>query len=100
MNLRHSSPHPLAGQVVTVAPAAQLHGFPDATPLQFKVEDWNDRVFGGQWWGAMDGNPAALSYAMRSAVGGLPTDNEVVYGHVGGRGHLVHVSEIQGGDES
>lgn len=97
MSLRHTSAHPLAGQTVTITPAAPLPGNPDTTPVEFTVEDWNDRVF-SQWWGAMEGNPTALVYAMRSAVAGLPTDNEVLYGTVGIRAHLVHVSELQGGD--
>lgn len=41
-----------------------------------------------------DGNPACMKYAIRSAFAGLPTDNNVVYGKVGGFGHIVHVSEL------
>jgi hypothetical protein len=91
----HPYPHPLAGQTVTVR--ADLHG-EGPGPHDFQVEDWNDRLFGRSWM-HMEGHPASLAYAMRSAVGGLPLDDEVVYGKVGCLGHLVHVSEIEGGDE-
>lgn len=93
MPLSHPSPHPLAGHTVTVK--ADLHG-EQAAEHEFTVDDWNDRVF-GQSWMFMEGHPASLVYAMRSAMAGLPTDNEVVYGKVQGLGHLVHVSEINGG---
>lgn len=87
----HASPHPLAGQTVTVT--AELSG---TGPHDFLVEDWNDRLF-GQSWMDMQGHPASLAYAVRSAIAGLPTDNEVVYGKVQGLGYLVHVSEIADG---
>lgn len=95
MSAQHTTPHPLAGHTVTVK--ADLHG-QGPGEHEFTVEDWNDRVF-GQSWMLLEGHPAALVYAMRSAMAGLPTDNEVVYGKVHGLGHLVHVSEIQGGAE-
>lgn len=84
--------HPLAGQTV------QLQG--DALNDELKgqdyvIEDWWENVAGMSWMVAQ-GNPACLKYAVRSGLGGLPTDNEVVYGKVGGLGHLVHVSEIAG----
>ncbi|MBX7464889.1 hypothetical protein K1Y80_02180 [Streptomyces sp. MAG02] len=92
----HPAPHPQAGQTVKVTPAAPLFGQYSVTPVDLTVEDWNDRVFGRSWMD-MDGHMASLSYAMRSAAGSLPTDNEVVYGKVHGIGHLIHVSEIDGG---
>ncbi|MGW1039360.1 hypothetical protein [Streptomyces sp. NPDC002547] len=76
---------------------ADLHGVGPGTH-EVRVEDWCDRVFGRSWMG-MDGSPSALVYAIRSTVAGLPLDNEVVYGKVGQRGHLIHVSEIQNGGE-
>jgi hypothetical protein len=60
---------------------------------EIRVEDYWDRVTGGSWMFA-EGNPAALNYAVRAAVAGLPTDNEVVYGKVDSLGHIVHVSEL------
>jgi hypothetical protein len=93
----HNTPHPLAGQTVTVQPAAALYSYNGTEPIQFRVEDWNDRVFGRSWM-LYEGHPASLGYAVRSAMGGLPTDNEVVYGKCDRNlGHLVHVSEIKGG---
>jgi hypothetical protein len=93
MSARHTTPHPLAGQTVTIT--ADIHG-DGTTAHKYLVEDWNDRLF-GQSWMDMQGHPASLAYAVRSAVAGLPLDNEVVYGKAGHLGHLVHVSEIQGG---
>jgi acetylornithine deacetylase/succinyl-diaminopimelate desuccinylase-like protein len=99
--VKHTAMHPLAGQTVKVTPAAAVYGHSDTTPFEFCIEDWNDRVF-GQSWMDMSGHPASLGYAMRSVVGRLPLDNEVVYGKdEGGLGHLVHVSEFaaaEGGD--
>lgn len=83
--------HPLAGKTVVLKVAVQD---PDALDGQeYRVEDWWENVGNGSWMDAV-GNPACLKYAMRSGFGGLPTDNEVVYGKVGGFGHLVHVSEL------
>ncbi|MFI1165568.1 hypothetical protein ACH4UM_18625 [Streptomyces sp. NPDC020801] len=94
MSARHTTPHPLAGQTITIT--ANLHGSGPGEH-EFTIEDWNDRLFGRSWMD-MQGHPASMIYAVRSAVDGLPLDNEVVYGTTGGGlGHLVHVSEIQGG---
>lgn len=60
---------------------------------QIHVEDFWDRV-AGQSWMTCDGNPAAMIYGIRSGTHGLPLDNEVVYGKIAGRGHIVHVSEL------
>jgi hypothetical protein len=94
--MQHSQPHPLAGQTITITPAHPLPTDPVPGPVSFRVEDWDDRVFGKPWMDN-DGNRAALAYAMRSAMGKLPIDNQVVYGKCpSGLGHLVHVSEITG----
>ena len=91
----HADKHPQAGQEVTVNPAAPVFNQPNGAPFRFEIEDWQDRVFGQSWMDCA-GNPAALGYAARSAVGGLPLDNNVVYGHgPQGLGHMIHVSEIQ-----
>ena len=92
MSARHTTPHPLAGKTVTVT--AELNGAEG--PHEFRVEDWNDRVF-GESWTHLSFHPAATVYAVRAGLEKLPLDNEVVYGKVGSFGHLVHVSEIQGG---
>lgn len=92
--MRHDTAHELAGQTVTVITAQALFFQPDST-VQARVEDWWDRVSGGSWMDAT-GNPACLDFAVRSAVCDLPTDDEVLYVKTNdGRGHLVHVSEVQ-----
>lgn len=89
----HTEQHPLADEYVVlndkaacprgiVVPGAILH-----------VIGWWDVLTGDSWMFA-EGNMAALQYAMRSGLGHLPLDNEVVYGHIGPFGHLVHVSEL------
>lgn len=89
----HDKPHEQAGQTVQVSTKLALSQQSETT-LDFRIEDWWDRVSGGSWMTA-EGNPAALGYAMRSGFTGLPVDDEVVYGHTeDGLGHLVHVSEI------
>lgn len=49
---------------------------------------------GGKSWMDCKGNFACLQYSMRSVDAGLPLDNEVIYGKVGGLGYLVHESEL------
>lgn len=91
----HTKSHPLAGTVVTikegVVDPAQGMVIPGA---KYRIEDYWDVVTGGSWMFAQ-GNPAALHYAMRSVANDLPLDDEVLYGKIGGLGHLVHVSEIE-----
>lgn len=81
--------HPLAGKTVTLKSRA-----PELNGKQYTIEDWWQNV-AGQSWMTSDGNPAAMIYGIRTGLqGGVPTDNEVVYGKVGPFGHLVHVSEL------
>lgn len=87
--MRHRELHPDAGKTVLLRTKDQLSG------SQYRIEDWCDRVLGISWMDA-NGNPAALVYAMRSA-GSTPIDDEVVYGKIANRAHLMHVSEL--GDE-
>lgn len=93
----HAEQHPLSGQTVTLGEQAgdPVRGVvvPGAT---FVIEDWWDRVAGRSWM-TSDGNPAALQYAMRTGfrgIGAVPLDDEVVYGKIAGRGHLVHAAEL------
>lgn len=58
-----------------------------------EVEGWWDMLTGKSWMFS-DGNFAAMHYAIRSGYKNLPIDDEVVYGHIGAFGHIVHVSEI------
>ena len=95
--MAHSQKHPLAGQTAQVQFAGNGHPQISGSskgPVEFVVEDWWDHMTGRSWMFS-DGNPAAMVYALRSGLAGLPTDDEVVYGKVGPFGHLVHVSELQ-----
>lgn len=89
----HAEPSSLAGTTVIV-------DIGNGTQ-EYRVEDYWDRVSGGSWMWAK-GNPAALNYAVRTALAGakagrrVPLDDEVLYGKIGSFGHLVHVSEVQG----
>ncbi len=86
--------HPLAGKTVRLEIRAAARHQLLETGAVFRVEDWCVNAFGKSWMDA-EGNPAALGYALRAGCGGLPTDNEVVYGHIEGLGYLVHVSELR-----
>jgi hypothetical protein len=82
----HDTPHPLSGKRVTIT-AGQFAG------ETYRIEDWWDRV-AGKSWTVCDGNPACLEYAMRSASEGTGISDEVVYGHIGSFGKLIHVSQL------
>lgn len=94
----HSEKSPLAGQNVKVKSWVKHPDYDTFNEMEFKVEDWWDRVYGFSWKFA-NGNPACLIYAMRSGFSEVPIphDDEVLYGHTqDGLGHLVHISEIVG----
>lgn len=90
----HDKAHPMAGQAVRIKAGLTHPEVPDYGGAEFRLEDWNDRVFGKSWMD-MSGHPASLNYAMRAGLQRLPEDNEVVYGKIGPFGHLVHVSELE-----
>ncbi len=88
--MKHDAKHPLSGQTVKV----NLKLADGSIKLEeYRLEDWWDHLTGQSWMNS-NGNPAALMYAMRNGIVGLPLDDEVVYGKIGSLGHLVHVSEI------
>jgi len=92
----HSESHPLAGQTVTLSNAEDNFSGEVVTGAVFRVEDWWDKITGSSWMFA-NGNPAAMKYAIRTGsthTYEVPIDDEVVYGKIGGLGHLVHVSEL------
>lgn len=98
--MTHSQAHPLAGKTVTLNDSV-VEDFMQhqvVSGAEYRIEDWWDRMTGGSWMND-DGNPAALQYGMRS-LGGLPMDDEVVYGKIGNLGHIVHVSELGMGKEN
>jgi len=77
----------LAGTTVTIKSGT----YKDA---EYRVEDWWQNVAGKSWM-FCDGNPACLKYAMRIGLKDpVPTDNEVLYGKIGGLGELIHLTEL------
>jgi len=79
---------PLAGKIVKIISGA-FKG------CDFQVEDWWENVSGKSWM-FCQGNPACLEYAIRAGLkDDLPTDDEVLYGKIGGLGKLIHISEIK-----
>ena len=82
----HNIESPLAGNVVTIKSG-------DFAGSEYRIEDWWDRV-GGKSWMWCEGNAACLNYGVRSGFGGLPLDDEVLYGKIGSLGHLIHISEL------
>lgn len=92
----HNEVSPLAKIRVMVVADPRLHNH-ELHEAEILIEDWFDRINGGQSWMISNGNPAALMYAMRSGLGNLPLDDEVLYGKdFRGMGHLIHVNEIKG----
>lgn len=61
---------------------------------EYHVEDLWKNVNGVSWMDSY-GNPAAINYAIRSTIAGLPIDNNVYYGRINGLGFLLHVSEFE-----
>jgi len=90
----HTEAHEFSGKEVTLKADFKHHEGDRAKGHKFRIEDWQDKVFGGSWMFA-SGNPACIVYAMRSAAAGLPTDDDCVYAHdERGIGHIIHSSEI------
>lgn len=87
--MKHEQAHPMAGKTTKVKADVHVIG-----GNFVKIEDWWDRIAGTSWMNC-DGNPACLEFAMRSAVEGLPIDDEVVYGKINGSGLLIHESELE-----
>lgn len=94
----HAAPHPYAGKTLKLD--ITMHGLDKFAAhdigsgvQEYRVEDWWDRIAGKSWMHC-DGNFAALGYAARSGALGLPLNDEVVYGKVGGLGFLIHNDEL------
>lgn len=92
--MEHDTPHRWAGKEIRIKPAAPLLDMNSDVIDDdvYVVEDWWDRVSGGSW--TTSPTPAAFAYAMRTVVGRIPIDDEVVYGKVGAFGHLLHKTEL------
>lgn len=87
---------PYAGAVVKTKPDVGKDPFSriDLGNQEFVIEDWWQNVTGKSWM-ISDGNVAAMAYGFRTGLRGcVPTDNEVLYGKIGGLGFLFHVSEL------
>lgn len=62
---------------------------------EFVAEDYWINISGKTLW-LCDGNPACLEYAIRTCdYRHIPIDDKVIYGKVGGYGHLFHESELE-----
>lgn len=83
--------HPLAGQTVKLDLTIDMPDFESG--MDYTIEDWFDNVTGSSWMDA-DGNIAAMMYALRAGFGGIPLDDDVLYGKTAGFGYLVHGNEI------
>jgi hypothetical protein len=90
----HTASHPLADKVVRLnSKAADPARGIVTEDAVYHIIDWWD-LLTGKSWGDSDGNFAAMHYGMRMGLTEGPWDDEVVYGHIGAFGHLVHVSEL------
>lgn len=92
----HTEDHPLAGRKVRLNDTAEDPYRGILVPGQvFEVENWYDRIDPAKpvsWMS--DATWHTMHYGQRvNYLGRLP-DDEVVYGHVDGFGHIVHVSEL------
>ena len=86
-------PSPYAGQTVRLRPdAAELGGH------EFQVVDWFENTGPGRRWrDAFEaGDFRTIGYSVRRGIGGLPDDDEVLFGRVDGMGQIVHITEIEG----
>jgi hypothetical protein len=89
----------MAGKTVTLIPGtADPQRGVVVAGTEFEVEDWYDYQHGrgsGVSW-QTDSTFTTYWYGLRREATGLPLDDEVLYGHIGGLGHIVHRSEIAG----
>lgn len=96
----HDESSPLAGKTVSTRDDVQLYDGVQhkwvVGPHQLRVRDWWDRCDMSDRTSVLDDmSIAATNYAQRAIQLQLPLDDEVVYGHVKGLGHAVHVSELE-----
>lgn len=62
--------------------------------IEIDVEGLDTDLWPNGGWGIQQGNPACLTYAMRSCGDGIGFDGPVWYGHIGHLGELIHESEF------
>jgi hypothetical protein len=92
----HKEKSEYAGQTLKIKEGVEHPQIENVDQLEFRVEDWWDRVSGKSWM-ISEGNPACIVYAMRTGMSKLqiPTDDEVLYGKIGPFGHLFHIKELE-----
>lgn len=94
----HKEQSELAGKIVKIKKEVTHPQVEDFGGSEFRVEDWWDKLT-GKSWGDCIGNAACIIYACRAGMSlDIPADDEVLYGKIGIFGHLVHISEIEGGE--
>jgi hypothetical protein len=87
-------PHPLSGKTVHLSSVATDPVREIVVPgAEYRIIDWWDNLGQGSWKDNGH-NFACTHYALRATLAGLPLDDEVVYGHIGAYGHIVHVTEL------
>lgn len=99
----HNLPSEYATKTVII-PAHTLGSTQD-TELEYRVEDWWDRVSGQDVVTSAfnDGNPAAVLYIKRMQElhkdnpEAIPQDKDHLYGKIGSFGHILHLSEVEAG---
>ena len=84
--------HAQAGKKVVVHPKKEHQLLVEGA--EFTIEDYWKTANDGKSWIDSIGNIACIQYADRAREGGLPCDDEVVYGKIHGYGYLVHVTEL------
>ena len=89
---RHAEPHKWAGKTVRARY--------DGREVDYRVQDWSDRVHGEPWAAYRTSKLSEVQeYADRGKRDGLPPDNEVVLGTIGGLTVMLHASELIGSTE-
>lgn len=89
-----------AGKTVKVKEGVGNNTFgEDMSGMSFTIEDWAINLWHGTSWMDMNGNPAALEYAMRTGFNGrnnnVPTfSDDVLGGKIGAYSHLFHINEL------
>lgn len=87
--------HRLAGQTVTLINAQDPVRGMVVAGAKFCVEDSVAALLDSPVWsGVTTTNWAVANYRIRAARIDLPVDENVVYGKIGGLGHIVHESEL------
>lgn len=95
----HTEDHPLRDKTVRLNEKARDPLREMIVPgAEFRVDNWADRMDERRLPWHQAGNWASKHYLDRLLIlagsTGINPDDEVVYGHIGHYGHLVHASEL------